>query len=104
MARAAELLETAQSCSAAGSEGEWTVLQGRDGAWLMLAGAEHEPRALAAARGAKAVMRVLRRGGAVRVEAWEAGGRCVLEARSAGQRVDRLISDQRLYAAAACAA
>lgn len=69
----------------------------------MLAGAGQEPRALALARGAQAALRVLRRGGAVRVEAWDANGRCVLESRSAGQRVERLVPDQRLYAAAACA-
>ncbi len=103
MARAAELLETAQASAAAGSEGEWTVLLGPNGGWQMMAGAEYEPRALAAARGAQAVLRVLRRPGVVRVEAWDPGGRCLLEARSAGQRMERLIADQRLYAAAACA-
>lgn len=103
MARAAELLETAQSCSAAGSEGEWTVLLGPDGGWQMLAGAEQEPRALAAARGARAVLRVLRRAGVVRVEGWDRSGRCVLESRSTGQRMERLVADQRLYAAAASA-
>ncbi|GIU78528.1 MAG: hypothetical protein KatS3mg005_1766 [Bryobacteraceae bacterium] len=100
MARAARMLETAQACSAAGSEGEWTILESHDGGWQMLAGANQEPRALALARGARAALRVLRRGGTVRVEAWDASGRCVLESRSAGQRVERLVPDQRLYAAA----
>lgn len=103
MARAAELLETAQACSAAGSEGEWTLLQGQEGGWQLVAGADHEPRALAAARGAQAVLRVLRHGGAVRVEAWDSSGRCVVESRSTGQRMERLVPDQRLYAAAGLA-
>lgn len=103
MARAAELLETAQACSAAGSEGEWTLLQGPEGGWQMMPGAGHEPRALAVTRGAQAVLRVLRRSGVVRVEAWDPSGRCVLESRSTGQRMERLVPDQRLYAAAAFA-
>lgn len=100
MARAADLLETAQSCSAAGSEGEWTILLAPDGGWQMVAGAGHEPQAVALMRGARAALRVLRRPGVVRVEAWDSSGRCVLESRSAGQRLDRLVADQRLYAAA----
>lgn len=98
--RAAQLLETAQACSAAGSEGEWTMLQGPDGGWQMMCGAGEDPRVLAVSRGAQTVLRVLRRAGAVRVEAWNHGGCCVLESRSVGQCVERVVADQRLYAAA----
>lgn len=101
MARAAELLETAQACSEAGSEGEWTLLEGRDGGWQLVAGAACDPGAIASARGAHTVLRVLRRQGKVCVEAWQEGGRCVLEERSSGQKWQRLIAEQRLYAAAA---
>lgn len=104
MARAAAVLETAQACSEAGSEGEWTLLEGRDGAWHMVAGALVDPRAVASSRGAVTVLRVLRRDGRVRVEAWHDSGRCVLEERSAGQKPHRLIPEQRLYAASGCTA
>lgn len=97
------MLETAQACSAAGSEGEWTLLLGVGGGWQMLAGAAHEPRALAVTHGAQAALRVLRRAGVVRVEGWDSSGLCVLESRSTGQRMERLVADQRLYAAAASA-
>lgn len=98
--RAAQILETAQACSAAGSEGEWTMLAGREGGWQLVAGADQEPGALALLRGAAQVLRVRRRGATVQVEAWESGRRCVLEARAAGQAVDAVVADVRLYAAA----
>ncbi|MEJ5369405.1 MAG: hypothetical protein WHT08_13890 [Bryobacteraceae bacterium] len=98
--RAAQILETAQACSAAGSEGEWTMLAGPEGGWQMIAGGDPDPGRLASMRGAAQVLRVRRRRGTVQVEAWESGRRCVLEAQAAGQAVHAVIADLRLYAAA----
>ncbi|MGQ9917410.1 MAG: hypothetical protein ACUVS7_08340 [Bryobacteraceae bacterium] len=97
---AARTLDTAQACSAVGSEGEWTVLADLDGGWRMVAGADREPGPLALSRGAQRVLRVRRRGGAVQVEAWESGRRCVLEARAVGQALQSVVPEVRLYAAA----
>ncbi len=92
-------MEAAQACAAAGGGAEWTLLVDPDGCWHMLAGAEQEPAALAWTRGASSVFQVRRRGGAIQVAAWQAGERCVLEARAAGQDVRAAFGEQRMYAA-----
>lgn len=75
------------------------MLSAPQGGWQIVAGADQDPVSMAASRGASRVLRVRRRGGAVQVEAWENGRRCVLEARAAGQAIQTLVADVRLYAA-----
>lgn len=96
--RAAQVLETAQSCGSAGGGGEWTLLVDGGGRWQMIAGADHAPGALAWSHGAMSVFQVRRRGAAVQVLAWQAGETCLLEARAAGQPLSAALGEQRLYA------
>lgn len=76
------------------------MLSAPQGGWQIVAGADQDPVSMAASRGACQVLRVQRRGGAVQVEAWEGGRRCVLETRAAGQPVRAVVSEVRLYACA----
>lgn len=99
--RAAQLMEAAQAAArAGGSEEGWTVFVGPEGGWQMIAGVEHDPAALAWARGAHAVWRVRRLAGRIRVEGWAGGHHCVLESPAPGQAVAGLVGNQRMYAAA----
>lgn len=99
--QAAQLMEAALAAAGAGgSEEGWTVFIGPEGGWQMIAGAEMEPAALVWSRGARAVWRVRREGGRIRVEGWAGGQRCLLEAPAPHRAAATLVSEQRLYAAA----
>lgn len=99
--QAAQLMEAALAAAGAGgSEDGWTVFIGPEGGWQMIAGAEMEPAALVWSRGARAVWRVRREGGRIRVEGWAGGQRCLLEAPAPHRAAATLVSEQRLYAAA----
>jgi hypothetical protein len=102
MDNAARLLESAANVAEAGmGGGDWTVFIGPEGGVQMVAGAAESLESLVWSRGARAAWQIVNRGGSVRVEGWEAGQRCMLEAPKAGRRAERLLGDLRLYELAA---
>ena len=87
--QAEDILDVACTDIACAQEGgdDYAIFWDRHGALRMLDGGEWSLPALSSEFGAKAVFRVERRRGAVRVEGWDGARRCLLQ----GQRPDYMM-------------
>lgn len=93
---ARRLAEVAQTKGA--GESAWTFMIGPEGGIEMVAGADEPLATLIVSRGAKAVWRVRREAGVIRVEGRMGGERCLIEQPApAGSGQTGLLSSSRMY-------
>jgi hypothetical protein len=83
--------------TALAGEGEVSILIGQDGAIRMLTGADWSLEALQAYHGARAVYRVERNGGRLRVEGRSSSASCVLDTGQTTSMARRLLADRPRY-------
>ena len=93
--RAEDLFATAQA--AAGEDCNWSLVVGADGAIQVLDRAAWAPDRLREHLGARAIYRVNRTGGRVRVEGASRGQRCLLQAETPAAWASQALRDEPRY-------